>query len=356
MNILEGLITQSAEHDAQKHDHTAEARDLWFDEAARLSVPPTLMGRMLPLEMTEWASRQLYSKLGPVVFGRGSSKALPYDYLTALDPDMRADVLNRHLRAAADRRWLVRGYGETTRAVLDGNYPIVSNTELLEAMEGLIKHERGRFEGLTLVRPSVTADDLNLKIVWRNVDVGGHGGWGGGSAPYGLGCYLGNGEIGNRRIRLWPLVQKHSCTNSIIVDHDEGLTLTHRGSLAGIMVLIKAALGRVFQASAETLDRLIMAEAERIPDLSDTLDGLSLKYGWSTEVRDAVAFGMEGQQTRAGLVAGVSYAAHAALDDPNAQADMEVLGGRILMADSSLFGRAAVMARQARMLDEVAVR
>jgi len=350
VDVLEGLIETSAQHDARKHDHTADAQALRFDGDAKLLVPPTLMGYLPPLVMTEWADRQLYAKLGPVVFGRGSSKALPYDYLSALEPDLRADVLNRHLTAAGDRRWLVRGYDASARAVLDSGYPIVSNTELLEALEGLIKHERGKFPGLQFVRPSVTADDLNVKIVWRNVDPDGAGG----NPPFGLGCYLGNGEIGNRRIRLWPLVQKHSCTNSIIVDHDEGLTLTHRGSLAGIMVLIKAAMGRVFRASAEALDRLILAESERIEDLSDVLDGLSVKYGWRDEVRDAVAFGMEGRQTRAGLVGGITYAAHAVFDDPNEQADMEVLGGRVLMADGGLFAAAVRLAREQRLVGAAA--
>ena len=341
MSLLADMIDRSHDYERAKADFEAVAPSIWYDRQARMNLSEL----PIPLEPTEWASRQLYSKLGPVVYGRGKGKPLPFDYLHALPPHLRATVLNDHLQAARDKEWLVRTYGTRVRAVLDSNYPIVKNIDLLKAMDALIDAEEGRFPGMQLVRPSVTPDDLNLKIIWRNVE-GRAGRNGQDGPPYGIGCYLGHGEIGNRKLRLLPQVQVHSCTNSIMLDTaDESLVLAHRGSLASIMVLLKAALGRILRSSAELLDRLILAETERIEDMSAVLDGLALEYGWSADVSKAVAFGTGGRQTRAGLVGGVTYAAHAALEDPNDQADMEVLGGRILVADWSLFGRVAELAR-----------
>lgn len=351
MSLLADLIDRSEDFDRTKVDFKIEAPGMWYDRQARMNLSEL----PIPLEPTEWASRQLYAKLGPIVYGRGKGKPLPFDYLHALPAQLRATVLNDHLQAARDKQWLVRAYGTRARAVLDGDYPIVSNTELLQAMDALIDAEDGRFPGMQLVRPSVTPDDLNLKIVWRNVD-GRPGHNGQDRSPYGIGVYLGHGEVGNRKLRLLPQVQVHSCTNSVMLDTDsESLVLSHRGSLASIMVLLKAALGRVLRSSAQLLDRLILAENERIEDMSAVLDGLALEYGWSADVSKAVAFGTGGRKTRAGLVSGVTYAAHTVFEDPNDQADMEVLGGRILVADWSLFGRAAEMARLTQRLPQNSV-
>lgn len=351
MSLLDELIDRSEDYDRTKADFQTAAPGIWYDRQAHMNLAEVARS----LEPTEWAARQLYTKLGPVVYGRGKGKPLPYDYLHAMPEHLRATVLNDHLQAARGKEWLVRTFGTRARAVLDSNYPVVSNTELLQAMDLLISAEDDRFPGMQLVRPAVTPDDLNLKIVWRNV-YGRPGQNGQDSPPYGIGCYLGHGEIGNRKLRLLPQVQVHSCTNSVMLDTaSESLVLSHRGSLASIMVLLKAALGRVLRSSADLLDRLIMAEGEKIEDMSSVLDGLALEYGWSADVSQAVAFGTGGRKTRAGLVSGVTYAAHTAIEDPNDQADMEVLGGRILVADWSLFGRAAEMARLARRLPQDSV-
>jgi len=83
----------------------------------------------------------------------------------------------------------------------------------------------------------------------------------------------------------------------------------------------------------------------------DDLLARSINYGYALK---AVAFGMEGRQTRAGLVGGITYAAHAVFDDPNEQADMEVLGGRVLMADGGLFAAAVRLAREQRLVGAAA--
>jgi hypothetical protein len=43
--------------------------------------------------------------------------------------------------------------------------------------------------------------------------------------------------------------------------------------------------------------------------------------------------GSEGRKTRAGIVHGITYAAHADFENPNDIMDMEILGGHYLYAD-----------------------
>jgi hypothetical protein len=47
----------------------------------------------------------------------------------------------------------------------------------------------------------------------------------------------------------------------------------------------------------------------------------------------SVFAGSEGRKTRAGIVHGITYAAHAELENPNDIMDMEILGGHYLYAD-----------------------
>ena len=83
------------------------------------------------------------------------------------------------------------------------------------------------------------------------------------------------------------------------------------------------------------------AEEEQIPDFEAVLSGLARQHGWAQPVHSAVLIGTEGNTTRAGIVNGITYAAHRAVEHPNDQVDMEILGGAILTAPDSLFTQAA---------------
>lgn len=341
---LQSLVNTSEQCDLQKADFVAAARSFSFDEQARI-VPPTSGGfSSAPLAMTEHSLRQVCSKLGAAVFGKGTSKGLPHDYLSAIPKDLLADNLNRHLTASNGNKWMVRGYGESARAVLAGNYPggtdaagDFENTQYLRAVTTLAEGQLEQFPDMKLIRPTITADDLHIKMTWRDVDTKGDGG----NGNYGVGVYIGNGEIGNRKLTVYPLIQRTSCTNSIIFSGENGLEMVHRGSLNAMRIQFKAAIGRIFSASAELLDKMIAAEEQTIPDFEATLAGLALKHGWAEPVRDGVFIGTEGKQTRAAIVNGVTYAAHTAVGDAGEQVEMEILGGAILTAPDSLFTQAA---------------
>jgi hypothetical protein len=339
------LVRLSEAQDADKLDFTGKASvDFTFDEQARMITPRALFqAEAQHCDLTEWALRQTLARLGLAVFGSGTGKGLPADYFLAIPPDLRAFLLNRHMTDLRGKNgkgeWFVRTYKNRVRAVLSNTYAALQNTELLQLFHDVIAQQRTT--DLKLSQSTVSPDTLHVRTVWRYVDTDGRGGGSAAPAPWGLGVYIGNGEIGNSKTRVLPLIKRTSCDNSIIIEHDKGVEFTHRGSHAAKMVLLKSAVAEVFPVAAEMLDRMIEAEAETVPDFADVLEGLSRKYGWSDQLKTTVTLGTEGAQTRAGLVNGVTYAAQHSNLDADQQADLEMLGGRILCAKGSLFAEAA---------------
>jgi hypothetical protein len=337
---LSQILEQAVALDQDKADFNGQPAAFKFDDlTANMQVPNTLFGDIPPMPMSEWATRQLFQKLGPAVFGKGSNKSLPYDYLTALLPTHRATLLNNHVKTvpAETESWFVRSYQGTVRAVLSKGYANIGNTELLELADQVAKLNPSA--DLTLVRPHLTPDTLHLKVVWKNVSVGKDG-------DYGLGVYIGNGEIGNRRLSIFPMVQRHSCTNSIIIESDKGAEFIHRGSRDSKMVILRATMAELFPVAAEWLNKMILADGEKIPQFTDVLTGLATQYGWNDKLALNVAVGTEGRETRAGLVNGITYAAHVSQLNGDDQADMEILGGRILASSDSVFAQAIHAAKK----------
>jgi hypothetical protein len=342
--MLQTLIERSEEYDQLKADYSEKARYFHFDEQARI-VPPGVAGfSSLPLTVSDHALTQICAKLGPAVFGKGSQKSLPRDYLQAIAPDLRAENLNRHIANTNGNSWMVRAYKETARAVLAGDYPggrdingDFDNTQYLKIVQSFLDEiDHSKFPGLKIARSSVTEDDLNIRIIWKNDPRGGAG------RGYGLGTAIINGETGLRKLKIPSLIQRHSCENSIVVDADgESFAFIHRGSFAALRTQFKAAIGKALQIGANALDKMLAAEEEQIPDFYNVLEGLAEKHNWPREIAMTVAEGTEGQHTRAGIVNGVTWAAHTIFDDPNDQMEMETLGGQLLYAPANLFTQLA---------------
>ena len=345
---LEAMLAKSKAMDEHKADFVNSASTHHFMPDGKLSVPSKWLANdhvsIEPLELTEHAFRQVCSKLAPSVFGKGSSKNLPFDYLNAIKPELRATVLNEHLtRAEGD--WMVRAFDTNCRAVLSGQYSAIGNTELLDVLDQIVS--AGSSPSSMTKTSEVNPDTLNARIIFRNVIKPD-----GGNKPmgdWGIGVYIGNGETGNRRLRCLPLIQRHSCQNSIIVDSGKGaVEFVHRGSVSTKRVLIRSAMAEVFPWAAKLLDKMIAAEEEKLPDFTEVLDGLAEQYHWNDDLKTKVAIGCEGQETRAGLVNGVTFAAHEMLKDSDEIADMEILGGAILLAPDSVFHKAVRVARMAQ--------
>ena len=334
--LIDPLIDLNETYTQHKHDHDATAGELTFDETASLVLPSNLFGQSPPVVPTEWALGQICSRLGPTVFGRGRSKSVPRDYLMAIPPELRATLLNDHLNHTdPDQKWLVRCYKDEARAILSGRYSVIDNDEVLKIIQQ-IEDEQPDLPGKQLIRSQVTPDRLHVKMTWADSDDG----------NYAIGAYVGNGEIGNSKIKVFPFVQRHSCTNSIVLDRDAGVEFVHTGNMTAKFVMFKAHIIEAFKASDALLDKLMQAENEKLPNFLDVIEGLSNRYNWNDHVKEKIILGSEGKMTRAGLVNGVTFAAHTAFNDADAQVDMEIMGGRILVADESLFAQAARVANQ----------
>lgn len=357
-DFLEPQIAQSREHDAFKFDIQAPVSELVWDNQCRLMTPdaPEHDGRDLPsaLTPTDFAYRQMFHKLGRTVF-KSTHKSLPYDYYMAIAPDQRAYNLQRHCKDATNRTWKVRGYKDTMRAAVDSRFPggpdengDYENTQLLAMFQYFLDQEREKFPDFRTIRPSVTSDELRIKMLWRDISPKQ-----GGGGNYGIGVYAQDFELGGgTRGKIMPCIQRHSCENSIIVTHDGSAEWAHQhfgsaaNSLAAKRIQIKLAIGEALKIAAETMERVLVAEEVKLDDFSSILDGLALEYGWSTEVKTKVAIGTEGRETIMGIVNGVTFAAHTAFDAVEAQTEMEKLGGVLLFQSKSDFAEMAISARQ----------
>lgn len=346
MNTIDQLIAKSEKHDELKHDHVVPLSAVSFDEAARVVLEEkTPFGGTAPMNLTNYALCQAFTKLSCAVYPAGSSKTLPADYLTRIPRDLLATILNRHVSdltaksaARRDRGWTVRGYGDTARAILDGRYPTKpGNTEILRMVQETLEADGGAgFGGVTLIRSEVTPDNLYLKAVFAKVNTG--------DGEYGLGVCIVNGEIGNRNLVFEPLIQRGVCTNTTVVDADGfSVRQIHAGNhWAEMKTILRVAINRALRISGELVNRLLAADAEQIPTFAEVLSGIKADQGWDDATFKTVVTGTEGRETRAGIVNGITYAAHKLHgDDPEAMHEMERLGGAMLVAPGSLFEAAA---------------
>lgn len=347
MHDIDDLIATSAEQDTRKTDSVRPMPEIsWVGKKVSYKVAE-LHANQTPLPLSTHAFRQICTKLGAAVWPH-KNKSLPLEFLLALPDDICGQSLNWSTQLYADmypsKKWLWREYASEpqesvlthgVRAVLDGLYPAVSNTELLQISKKMVGHEK-----FSLVRPHLSADEMNVRIAVRNV-----------SDNYAVGVFIGNSEIGTSKIRVMPFIQRHACTNSI-VNAEGGVELVHRGDIHALRVQLTSAMAQAMHHTGETLERMLAAELEQIPNFSSVLRGLSAQYNWSEDVTATAFLGSEGRETRAGLVNAITYSAHTHFTGTQ-QAEMEMLGGAILVAPNSLFERAA---RQSRVKSQLVER
>jgi hypothetical protein len=256
------LVAKSAYYDEFKVDRGGvPPRTLSFDNACNLVVPPSLLGEATAYTVTDQAMDQFRQKWGPIHYGKGSTKSLDKSYLEAWDVVTRAAILNAHLHVEESngRKWLVRGYEEpgqpfTCRAILDANYPIMPNTAILRMLHDAIQANVD-LPGVQVTRKNLTPDRLDTWVVWQN-DLDGPD-----NSGYGLGCLISHSEVGDESARVWPLIWRNRCTNSIIIatqnmlnaDVEQdfiALRLTHRGSKERMLTLMGEAIGQSLKSGA----------------------------------------------------------------------------------------------------------
>lgn len=324
--MIEHLVEQSREFDEFKQDYGPADVSTHFrmDGMGGLLVAPDLENQFLySYEMTDWSFKQMCGRLGTVAHP-GSSRSLPATYLLACPSTLRAENIN-HWIDQADGEWFVRKYKDRVRAILTNRYSTVDITETLTWVDEALKS--GGQDSVQLVNPTVTPDVLHLKVLFQNVNPGN----GNGDAPYAIGGYFTNGEIGNRRMGVYPLVQKFSCTNSIIIPHDEfSWDHIHVGRRQILKRTFVDSIFYVLEGAVEALERLLAA-TEPMPKFTEHLNDLVERRGWTIETRDKILLGSEGHESLFGLVQGVSSAANSVVD-PDEQTDMQMMAGRLLMS------------------------
>lgn len=301
------LLGLSTGMDEKKTDYISDLEDIWFSNDADIVVTNPAYGDMaVSLTPTDWALRQICDKLGPP----------PAKYMKRCPRHLRAENLNYWLGGMPQGYWFVRAYGENCRAVLSRQYVPIANTAVLTHAQQLLDGM-----GHWLIDPYVSPDTLHVKIGMAQ----GPGG------AYAVGAYLGNGEIGNRSFRILPFVQKTSCSNSII--YAEGGFVQRHVSVTKAFVYgaLKEKLGQAFGLAANVLERMVMAEAEKIPEIAKVVDHICRQHNLSQAVKDNILLGTEGEKTRMGLVNGISFAAHASDLSMESQIDLETLAGAQLI-------------------------
>ena len=317
--MLDKLIEQSKEYDSKKTDYSVEAAMLHFepDGSLHLNAP---FG-VVPLNPTNVAYTQVFDRLGEVIYG----SPLPRNHMLRVPKELMSYDLNYLMPQMAEHNrvpWLIRGYESTARAALTTRYARIDNTHVMEVIEDSVKS--GTFKVEEIHNPDVNPDSIHLRVTATNLNTG--------DGPYGLGVYVRNDEIGGGRVEVKPYIKRGKCDNTIIFPEEALRTShVHSGSVQAIMAQIYFSLQDAFKLSATWLQCLLDADRKQLPDFEKLIDSIASKHGWGTEIKEAIAFGSEGRDTVAGMVHGISYVAHAKLED-DARIEAEELAGQFLKA------------------------
>ena len=321
MSTLTTLYEQSKQYDEHKTDQLEYIQAMKFTPGG-IALPDSLMNSAVQYSMTDWALEQACTKMGDP----------PAPYAKRCPDWLRADNLEHwRKQQPEDKKWFIRSYKDDCRAVLSNDYTPLSTTDLLKWTIDYAGDQE-------TYRAYLTPDTFHAKIIMLNPNPGN-------GEPYGFGGYLGNGEIGNRYVRVLPMIQLHSCTNSIIikdVDYEqaEGCVIMHRfKSTKSVELRVKEALGNVFRVAYEKLEEIAQAAIDELPNFNDLVEQYAKRKNLSQEVTRNVFVGCQGQKTRMGIVNGLSYAAHQQTD-PDLMVDLETWAGSVLVDRDSLFGRA----------------
>ncbi|MGB1250608.1 MAG: hypothetical protein ACPG8W_08365 [Candidatus Promineifilaceae bacterium] len=345
IETLEDMIARDKVFTASKNDIMARIVDIEFHENGGFVIeePNNPFGAMLVEKMTDRALQQVCGRLSETASG---GRKVPYSYIKQCPPYLqsanlehwRGDVIAELAKRENRRRsknWFVRLYEGNARAVLSERYAPIPNGDVLEVAQETMRSSSLEY---TLIRPFVSADAIHIKVRAADTREDHEGG------NYGIGFYVSNDEIGGGSLVCTPFLQRHSCTNSIIMQKsDFALKMRHAYYSKGEMRLaLKGAMARSLKLSVAMIDDLAAAEEKHIPDFGDIVTRLAKKHGLKTEIKDNVLVGSEGMTNQAGIIHGLSYAAHATPDiSQDARIDLEKMAGAVLATPDAFFRRAA---------------
>jgi hypothetical protein len=322
------LVERCQAYDAHKQDFAVPATSTSFDSEGNFHVA----GSEASYSMDDWALRQSCER-----FGKASdyNRTIPTDYARYLinyQPQNWSPIWGEHA-AKYKKDLFIRTYGgNTVRGVLSDRFTHIDNKDLLGAVQQFV--ESGKVSKVDLVRPYVGISGMNVRITFGNILP--EGGKDGG---YGLGVVVRNGEIGNISPSVQPFFQRTSCTNSTVWK-EGGITLKQSGNNREYRLhLLIAAIGEALGASGKMVQTMMEARQKELPNIDTLIARMAEQFDWGTELVMAIGAGTEKQATLAGLVNGVTYAAHAVPMTAEKAYELEALGGQLLYAKYETLNR-----------------
>src|SRR3990167_4961554 len=330
--VLDSLYQKSLDYKELKEDFfPLSMGQLRLAETGGLLLPPDKYGQMPPMILETNAWDQLMTKLAPAVYGPGTTRKLPSDYLLAIPNDLRAANLN-HLfgKAKLGQSAMVRTVrsdpdgngGSKVRAILHGEYPRVDTDRVIEATK--LALEKYQVRPFGIVRPELTTDHCRLRLE-TSQSPDGH---------YSEGFVMGTDEIGRGNLIVAPFFKKGSCDNTTVW-LEGGVSHPHtRGMLDELVAMMVRGIARAVKMADELLSSYLMAVDEPLPDLAKVIAGLAKQRGWNTGIQHSISAGTERQETRGGLVDGLTWASH---QQNNLEVcwEMETLAGKLLGRDDN---------------------
>jgi hypothetical protein len=329
---LADLLDCAMDFDQNKADYTGQPGGFMVTPAGRLTTSGDTLytgsgAAMLPSTFTRHALKQAAGKLGAAY----DMTSLPTDYLLTLQdkaPELFAENINGAIdRMPKSRDWFVRTYNDQVRAVLSGEYLKFDNSDMLRLLNDVLQADQT--EHKLSSRSFVNPDNMVTDVLFKDI----HTGKGNGNGQFSLGVRIRNGEIGDWTGGVYPLIKRTSCDNSISIDdRAHSFTFKHFGKNTATTkrVMLKSAMAEILPFSVNIIQTLIEAEEKELPKFSDIVNGLGFKHGWSEEFTGAVFAGSEARYSLAGLVNGVTFAAHTAAPNNEAMTAAEFLGGALL--------------------------
>ena len=290
-------------------------------------------------QMTDHAWMQLSSRLGPVVYGKGSHRTAAPKAWWIANADHKQTLVRStfatYTNALIDKYegdWFLRCYHGQMRAILTHRYAIYDNRDMIEtaALAADLQRQNG-VTGITFPRTYIHPDKMILDMLLTTRDAGDNGG----SESFGIGARLKNDEIGSGAAYVLPLVQRNSCTNSIGLS-GQRFRFVHLGYKANMVERVSEAIGNALMMSYQMVALMVSARKVELPNLHQLITKLDKEQGWQEEFADTVRVGTEGHDSLYGLVNGVTFAAQT-IDDPDVRTEMEELGGALLTQPSRFF-------------------
>lgn len=345
---LNDLYERALELKQYKGDYKDKASQFTFNDDGTLTTKPAeavLFGNsMTPAPLTEWALKQAFGKLGKAYKLNGRSlNSLGTDHMKALveeDPELFAINMNRAIARLPEKDgWLVRTYQDKVRAILSDEYLVIDNDTIISWLKEIL--DRDQSIQTRLSRYSfVNVDNMNIDVMFSDLQTG----LGNGNDRWTIGVRIRNGEIGDWQGGCFAVARRGSCDNSISVDK-EGFSykFRHAGqkTLDLKKFMMKGTMLSLIPMAEKIVEAQIAAEEAELPNFADVVGGLKFKHGWSDDFTGAVFAGSEARYSVAGLVNGVTYAAHTQAANPEAQVEAEFLGGKILFDDTGSLIREA---------------